>query len=146
MVGCLTRKSIGRSRSWSEPVAVSREQRCSADVVQSGQTRNPSFESDGESAVGRHSIFERLQVTLVSRRRLAPRGNGLEVVVVAMKALSPRHELESTKQEIEAVGAPDLGPDGAREFLLMDAEVRRSGRLSAGGNQRSCLPYCRRTV
>ena len=92
----------------TEPIQVAREQRDLADVGGAGEAGDPAFESDGEAAVRRHAVAERLEVA-GERREVVAVERG-DVVVVAVQPLAAGDELEASEQQVEAVRRSRVGP------------------------------------
>ena len=84
-----------------EAVEVAWEQGDLADVGGSGEAGDPSFESDGEPAVGWHAEAERFEVAPERGEVLA--GEPGLVVLNEVEALAAGHEFEALEEQIEAV-------------------------------------------
>ena len=87
-----------------EAVDVAGEERDLADVGGAGEAGDPALEADGEAAVGRHAVTERLEVA--GERLGVGVAEGGEVVGVAVEALPAGDELEAAEQQVEAVRGP----------------------------------------
>src|SRR5262245_54542375 len=87
--------------SWHQPVTVTREERRLPDVCGADGLGRQPFEPEGEAAVRRHAVAERVQV---GRERLgveAAGGEGCGVVLVLVEALPARDDLEAAVQQVE---------------------------------------------
>src|SRR5580765_3985546 len=88
--------------SWHQPVPVTREERGLADVRDADRLRHEALEAEGEAAVRRHPVAERVEVGRERHGIEPPGGERRDVVVVAVQALAACHDLEAAVEEGEA--------------------------------------------
>src|SRR3954451_1788078 len=80
--------------SWHQAVPVTREERRLADVRRADRLRDEALEPEGEAAVRRHPVTERVEVRGEGFCVHPARGECRDVVLVAMQALSAGDDLE----------------------------------------------------
>src|SRR4051794_10781627 len=90
--------------SWHQPVPVTREERRLADVRRTDRLRDEPLEAEGEAAVRRHPVAERVEVRGEGLGGHPARRERRDVVVVAMQALSAGDDLQAAVQDVEATG------------------------------------------
>src|SRR4051812_15752473 len=90
------------SASWHQPVPVTREERRLADVRRPDRLRDESLQAESEAAVRRHPVTERIEVRGEGLVAHPARCERRDVVLVAMQALPPGHDLQAAVQEVEA--------------------------------------------
>src|SRR5579884_3710749 len=87
-----------------QPVQVARESRDQLDVGGAGELHEQAFKANGEAAVRRHTVLERLKVCLERLSGQICLLQSRQVVLVAVQALTARDQLGAAKEQVERVG------------------------------------------
>ena len=77
---------------------VAREQCHCPNVLGADEPRDPALESDGETAMRRHAVGERLQIRLILFYGLTAGLDSRNIVRISVQPLPPSHQLLPAEQ------------------------------------------------